>query len=92
MSRGACARGMWSVQQLLGLLLLASSQGRGGVPGWVCGMIFQRVQEPLGASRMRPPPSEAQVLEAVRLQKLGRAADEFGVCADVMRAAARPGS
>ena len=37
-------------------------------------------------------PSEAQVLEAVSQQKLGRASDELGVCADLVRAAATPGS
>ena len=39
-----------------------------------------------------PPPSESQVLGAVSQQKLGRAADELGVCADLVRAAATPGS
>ena len=39
-----------------------------------------------------PAPSEAQVLEAVSQQKLGRAADEFGMSSDLMRAAATPGS
>jgi hypothetical protein len=38
-----------------------------------------------------PVPTESQVLEAVAQQKCGRAADEFGVVADLVRAAATPG-
>lgn len=38
-----------------------------------------------------PVPTEAEVLAAVRLQAMGKSADEFGVTADVMRAAAVPG-
>ena len=39
-----------------------------------------------------PSPSEEQVIEAVRAQKLGKASDEYGMCADYMRAVCREGS
>ena len=39
-----------------------------------------------------PTPTEDQVIAAVNAQKLGKASDEYGMCADYMRAVCRKGS
>jgi hypothetical protein len=66
--------------------------GAGGTPSDAVRAEFAARAACASRAQDMPVPSESQVLEAVRHQKLGRAADEFGMSADLVRAAALPGS